>query len=139
MNLHDGLDAMLEHFEELQAPSDATVTHICQWRGNLFPCVITTERRGEQVELGGDVMEVAITVFIRVSVLQPFLDSSNSQITADQDVSINTITTDNDTIEPAPNHAVEISDRSRTYRIAAVRLDGPESHYALDLVDPYRP
>ncbi len=134
MRLAKGLDIALRRLERLQAPEDME-SYTCTWRGIQFPCIVSTEHRGETVQLGGEMVEVSLTIIIRKAVLDPRLDASSIDVSSD---SIE-LTADNDLLPPAPNHDIELTTRNRTYRIAQVRFDGPASHYSLDCVDPYRP
>lgn len=134
MILQAGMDNMLRLLEAIQAPPGIT-NHVAIWRGIQYPCSVSTEHRGEMVQLGGDMVEVQMTIVIRKSALDPMLDVSTLDITADSIL----VTADSDLIPPAPNHSIELTSRHREYRIAQVKLDGCESHYSLDLVDPYRP
>jgi len=135
MNLRDGLDSMFRHMERLQSPRAGVTTHTVKWRGRVFPCTISTERRGEVLQIGGIVVNVQLTIIIRTSAMEPMLDTSATDTTVD-DVEI---TSDNDTQAPRPNFDIHLESRSRLYRIGRVSLDASESHYTLDVGDPYTP
>ena len=134
MTLRSGLDAMLRKMEALQAPRNLSApTPRLIWQNQEFPCSISTESRGESIELGGHMVEVEITLIVRTSAMDPRFDVS------DDNPMVTLKGADDDTIAPAPNHAIKLATRYRTYRIARVRFNSAESHWSLDCVDPYRP
>jgi hypothetical protein len=132
--LRSGLDAMLRKMEALQMPRNlSALTPVATWQNQDFPCSVSTEARGESIELGGHMVEVELTIIIRTSAMDPRFDVS------DDTPIILTGGAGDDTIPPAPNHSIKLKTRSRTYRIVRVRFNAAESHWSLDCVDPYRP
>lgn len=77
------------------------------------PCVLSSERRGQQLEIGGQVVTVALTAFVR-SV--HFTDTPPLSKTHVASVTVGSVTT--------------------KYRLARIIKPGPQAHYEIDLIDP---
>lgn len=135
MNIRQAMDRMLRHKERLDSPKDGVESHIAEYRGKRFKVTISTERRGEQLQVGGFVVQVQLTIVVRRTELDPTLDASISTLTADSE----DLTSDGSAAEPRSNFDITLVTRARDYRIARVSLNSAESHFSLDCVDPYTP
>ena len=135
MKLGAGCAIALRMLEGLQMPGDLTAPATCTYRGRTFPCVVSTENRGETLMIGGVQLEVQLTIIIRKEVMVPFSGADSGWITGDDGNS----TIDWDAIEPRAGKDIHLDSRNRMYRIVRTRQDGAESHYALDCVDAYIP
>lgn len=135
MTLRSMITEALEELEQLQSPNDATPTHTLRYRGRTFPCVLSTERRGEELVVGGILRRVELTAKIRAALFDPILSADTNVVTADS----SEVTMDASLIAPRPNKDIELTSRNTTYRIARVEVDGSEAYFSIDLVNAYTP
>jgi hypothetical protein len=107
------------------------------WQGHTLPCVVSSERNGTVLEIGGHAIEVELTIIIRKSVL----DAVKAQgITIDStlifidntDIKIDNAGTD------IPRSGKALVRRGKRYRVLSVRDSSSQSHYSYDCASPHR-
>ena len=97
------------------------------WNGAEVPCNPSTERRGEQYDVGGIIRLVDLTLIVR---REHFLTADSTLQTIDGDL----VTIDGDL--PVPLAGAELTFRGRTRVILGATESSTLSHFALDLADP---
>lgn len=119
----------------LQTLEDYTDSPTFQWRGDTYPCTVSTESRGTTYESGGKISEIQMTLIVRSDALPiQIKELGDSAIgTADQD----TGTADSAKAPPKSGRIVYF--KNRRYRIVGmVRNDPQAGFYRMDLTSADR-
>lgn len=102
------------------------------FKGVAYPCILGTESRGSNLEMGGFSADVDLTILVRVSQLPESITVDSTGITVDSTL----ITADNDTSPiRAGNTGSTSNGGSRVYRVSEKRLAPGGGHYEIGLVD----
>lgn len=114
------------------------------YRNQQYPCVPSSETRGQSIDVGGFEAEVQLSLFVRREILPDGVTVDATIITIDSG-SINSSTDDNPKkfgvgrVLDRPN-TNEVSSqngfRNRRYRVVNVKLMPDGNNYRLDLADP---
>jgi hypothetical protein len=103
------------------------------WRGDEIPCVVSTERSGTILEVGGMAEEVALTIIVRKSLIQGPITVDSTIILVDrEDIFIG------GTGSMTPKPGKPVIRNGKRLRILTVREPSTGSHYALDCASAKR-
>jgi len=103
------------------------------WRGEEIPCIVSTERSGTILEVGGMAEEVDLTIIVRKSLITGPITVDSTVILVDQtDISIG----GSGSLTPKPGKSVIRN--GRRLRILAVKDSATGSHYALECASAKR-
>jgi len=97
------------------------------WRGKEILCTPTDLMRGVSIEIGGNPIEIVLTLFVRRT---HFTTADSSLVTIDSDL----YTADDDT--PTPVAGKQLTFRGQPYLILTAKESSPQSHFELHLADP---
>jgi hypothetical protein len=122
--------------DELESPLEELETDLGSatftFNGVAYPCILSTETRGSDLESGGYVSDVDLTILVRRSQLPSALTVDSTLVTADSTA----YTADNNTIHPRPGNRASTSvNGSRVYRVIEIRLVPGGSHYEVRCMD----
>jgi hypothetical protein len=100
--------------------------------GQTIDCVPTTVRKGEQLQLGRVLVNIQLTVLVRMIDLPEGITVDSTLYFVDD----TNITVDSDRRSPIPGLKCELL--GVEYRIARMGRNYTNSHWELDLIDPNR-
>lgn len=100
------------------------------WKGHTIPCVPSSQRVGAQIDLGGYVYTVSLTIIVRKAVMPTGITVDSTLITIDT----THITADmTEAGEPFPGEKVGRS--SKQYRVVNITQPSTGDVYELDLAN----
>lgn len=129
MRLRDEIQSDLRTIEREMSEENPRGTWAPQtftWKQAEIPCTPTSLRKGQLIELGGNLYTVDLTLIVRKD---EFLTADSTLITVDSEL----FTADNDRPHPVAGRTLIF--RGTTFRIITARESGPRSHYELSLAD----
>jgi len=102
------------------------------WKNVTIPCTPSSLQRGIEIMVGGNPVEIGLTLFVRLS---NFLTADSTLITVDSDL----YTADNDKPVPVTGQIVTYpgNDPGTRYRVLSAKLAAGGSHVVLHLADQH--
>lgn len=112
----------------LRRLEDQTGNETCTINGAAVPCLATSLLAGVVLEIGGNPIQISLTLFIRLELL---ITADSELVKADDE----TITADNDLGVPVSGKVIQF--RNLNYRVLTTKRAAGKSHVELHLADPF--
>ena len=111
-------------------------TPVFYYRNGKYPCIPTTERRGNLMELGGTTYEVSLSLIIRKDAIPGAITVDDTEVSVDWNAAdVIDASAGADPAAISPFASRRVGRKNKLYRILSVREDSTGSHWSIDLAD----